>query len=420
LKGSGFVLTGVPGELALSWPPETEPALLTADAQRTVEAEIGRVAEELEASIRRLEAVPTEADSGLLADLQEAEGMLPVLSAATAGLEAELARERETQRALARTMQSLERDRERNRDAKRIRDLGSDAWAQPDHDCPTCHRPLEDVVLPAGAVPTMSLEDNLAFIDAELNTFELLRREADRLVAIKEENLAVHQRQLHELRQQIRALRTAITAGRNAPSAAAIQRRLQLEARLEQLKDLEARFGSFKEDLAGLSDTGRQVERQLAALPPEQLTGDERHKLSLLQRSLVEQLVAYGFDSIPPGELSISERSYHAARAGAEVSLGISASDAIRMVWAYLLGLQEVARAVPTNHPGFLLFDEPRQQSTERPSLNAFLARAAASGDHDQQVILATSEEPELLAEGLEGVKHHYLRLGDLALQPLS
>lgn len=45
------------------------------------------------------------------------------------------------------------------------------------------------------------------------------------------------------------------------------------------------------------------------------------------------------------------------------MDLGItSASDAIRVVWAYLLGMLEVARVKDTNHPEFLVFDEPKQQ----------------------------------------------------------
>jgi hypothetical protein len=420
LRGTGLVLTGVPSDLALSWPPEPEPALITVNGQRPVQVEIGRVAEALEASIGELEAIPPDADEKLVAELQDAESMLPVLAAATAGLEAQVARELETQQALDRTMRSLERDRERNRDAKRIQDLGSDAWTKPEHECPTCHRPLDDVVLPAGAAAPMTIADNIAFIDEELGTFGLLRKESERISTIKQESLNDHQQQLAELRKRTRALRTAITAGREAPSVAAIQRRLELEARLERLKELETIFGSFLDELASLSAIGRDIETELAKLPSEQLNSSEREKLQLLRSSVVNQLAAYGFESIPPHELNISERSYHPARDGAEVSLGISASDGIRMVWAYLLGLQEVARAKSTNHPGFLLFDEPRQQSTERPSLNAFLARAAVAGEHDQQVILATSEEPELLAEGLDGVDHRYQQLSGLVLQALD
>ena len=56
-------------------------------------------------------------------------------------------------------------------------------------------------------------------------------------------------------------------------------------------------------------------------------------------------------------------------------------SDAIRLKWAYQLGLLELADIVHTNHPGILLFDEPRQQSSAKVSLE----KSAHSGSIEQK-----------------------------------
>ena len=57
----------------------------------------------------------------------------------------------------------------------------------------------------------------------------------------------------------------------------------------------------------------------------------------------------------------------------------------------------EVARDVATNHPGMLLLDEPRQQSSSDVSFVQLLRRVSSASTFGQQVILFTSEERERL-----------------------
>ena len=76
---------------------------------------------------------------------------------------------------------------------------------------------------------------------------------------------------------------------------------------------------------------------------------------------IVSQLESYNFSSFLIEQLSISRESYRPTRDGYDVGL-TSASDTIRMIWAYLLAMLEVDRKVQTSHLGFLIFDEPRQQ----------------------------------------------------------
>jgi len=82
----------------------------------------------------------------------------------------------------------------------------------------------------------------------------------------------------------------------------------------------------------------------------------------------------------------------------------ISASDLIRTIWAYLTGMLEMGRSGNTNHPGFILFDEPRQQSTRDVSFVELLRRAATSNSFGQQVIFFTSENLERLKGHLTGL----------------
>jgi hypothetical protein len=59
---------------------------------------------------------------------------------------------------------------------------------------------------------------------------------------------------------------------------------------------------------------------------------------------------------------------------------GLSASDLIRLHWAYLLGLMEVGTQPTGNHPGLLIFDEPQQQSVEENSFQEMLRHPLTHG----------------------------------------
>ena len=65
-----------------------------------------------------------------------------------------------------------------------------------------------------------------------------------------------------------------------------------------------------------------------------------------------------------------------------------SASDFVRSVWAYYLALMKVG----TQHPGFLLFDEPCQHSINETDLKTLFERCT---EIDRQIILFCSSEPK-------------------------
>ena len=67
-------------------------------------------------------------------------------------------------------------------------------------------------------------------------------------------------------------------------------------------------------------------------------------------------------------------------------------SDNIRIIWAYIEGLLELASEFALNHPGLIIFDEPRQQEAKEVSFEKLLVRATKTLSRHQQVLFLTSE----------------------------
>lgn len=122
-----------------------------------------------------------------------------------------------------------------------------------------------------------------------------------------------------------------------------------------------------------------------------------------------EQVAIYGFSTFPPPELEISHENYRPQREGFEIGFEMSASDTIRLKWAYQLALLEVARETRTHHAGLVIFDEPQQQKTARISFKKLLDRAATAAASGQQIIFETSEDRDQLEDFLSGLDCHFL-----------
>jgi hypothetical protein len=199
----------------------------------------------------------------------------------------------------------------------------------------------------------------------------------------------------------------------------AIARRIQIGEQVTKLRSALERFDALVSELARMTDLVREIRAKLRELPRNSLSETDDAKLRYLNQVFVEQLRAYDFGSFSDERLSISRDDYLPRREEFDLQADISASDSIRVIWAYLLGLLEVSASYPTNHPGLLIFDEPKQQSAKDLSFAALLRRAAADSEH-RQILFATSESLNSLNAMLSDVPHQLLIVDGYMLKPVN
>jgi len=192
-------------------------------------------------------------------------------------------------------------------------------------------------------------------------------------------------------------------------SIAVLEQRIRAEARLSGLEDALQRFELQKSTLTTLAKQHAELLSARSELPADRLTDRDRAKLVLMGELVREQAASYGFSTFPPSELEISHESYRPQREGFEIGFEMSASDTIRLKWAYQLALLEVARTAETHHAGLVIFDEPQQQKTAKISFKKLLDRAALARASRQQVIFATSEDRDQLEAFLSDIDCHFL-----------
>lgn len=296
--------------------------------------------------------------------------------------------------ALNQRLRALEEDRQRYADAIRLAGLGSVAQlAVESSRCPTCDQHLPHTLLGDQLRPVMTLEENKALLDQERVTFGAMQSDADSVATATRLRLLGLRRELEEARSEVRSLKATLLQSAQAPARAIIERQVRLAQRIEQLEAIEQGLSTLDEQLAPLAERHLKLRAELKRLRGGGLAPDDLKRLDALERSIQEQLAEYGFSSVPPSEIQIARDTYMPQRGDRPlVGKDISASDNVRLVWAYLVGLLEVAREFDTYHPGFLALDEPGQQEVNDDSLRALFARLARSRDAGQQVLVATSK----------------------------
>jgi hypothetical protein len=424
LHGTGVSVQGIDSTVPTSWPPEVPAALLVAGPEGgwlPVADEIDRL--EVEATAMSTRAVPTAGDAAIdsSARLKELEEELSRLSASGASLLESAAMSREELQSVEARLATLEEDRRRYREALVLHRLGSEESLHiVGSHCPTCHQVLPSTLLAESDVQAMSLDDNLAFLGSQVATFEGIKREATRRADAVDQQVAAVRNRVSDVQASIRAERDTLVSASESPSVADVRQQLVVQDRLATLRSMEVDFIGLLEDVAELAELGAAVRRELEQLPPGGLDAEDEARLADLQRSLREQLSKYNFRSFPVEFVEVSRETYHPTREGFDLGFALSASDSIRMVWAYLLGLLEVSRVWATNHPGLLIFDEPRQQSADRESFEALLRRASESREHEEQVIFATSQPSASLQQMLEGAPYILTEVEGMLLAPVD
>ncbi|MBX5173574.1 hypothetical protein HJB84_27575 [Rhizobium sp. NZLR1b] len=310
---------------------------------------------------------------------------------------------------LQRRIDTLADDLAKNLDVQRLqRYAGVSAILTPDR-CPTCEQALIDTLLSQDALSAvMPIADNIEYIRSQKKMFEdILAREAADDESRADQLNAIN-RELADLYAQIRSLRSELVAPGSNPSAAAIEDRIRAEAKVRDLEALEGVFEDAIDRLTSIQKDYASILLEQAKLPKDKLSATDRSKLTRLTALLQSQAGEFGFSTFSASELEISDDTYRPEKEGFEIGFETSASDAIRLKWAYQLSLLELASGFRTNHPELLIFDEPRQQSSSKVSFESLLRRASKARDRGQQVIFSTSEDLESLRQITTSMECHH------------
>lgn len=315
-------------------------------------------------------------------------------------------------------------DLDRNKAAKKLQELGADqAIELASGLCPTCFQPVEDTLLRESlSGHQMDLDTNIAYLDSQSRMLE--RQIAGLKQGIEESLVSVADiaARLAARRDHVTALRADL--GSTAfHSKASVRRQVQIEVEVEGLQRLEENVTRLIEALKQVAD--RLAANQLARrdLPPKQYSASDEIKIEVFEKNFRANAGSFGYESVSnlsevqisreslvPGLEQIELREILTKRTKTDIKADSSASDFVRLIWSYLLGLYQTSSNsyTPGNHLGILLFDEPGQHSMRWESQRELLLRLAGQSAL-QSIVAASFDESESVFKDVTNTVRHEL-----------
>ncbi|CAM3552120.1 hypothetical protein [Marinicrinis lubricantis] len=267
---------------------------------------------------------------------------------------------------LASNLEIIDSDIRNNKDAARLRDLGSELNLATSKDlCPVCSQAIQDTLIPDSShMQVMSIDENIRHLNAQKEMLEFARNSHRQNKEKLQGKITQLENSLFKLRSLAKSLRSDLYSTNDNMSESIVYKRLQLDSEINNLNKLCDLLSSQKLKLKELSDEWKQYLTEKSGLPSKKFTDLDEEKIKTLRNHFINNLRQFGYKSILNlNQIDISLESYLPIIEGFDMKFDSSASDNIRAIWAFILALLQTSNEKAGNHPGVLIFDEPAQHS---------------------------------------------------------
>lgn len=330
-------------------------------------------------------------------------------------------------RRLKADLEIVNSDIRNNKDAARLQRFGSEAAGEliSADVCPVCKQHIQDNLLDTKAASGfMSIEDNIRHLEEQKKMLEFSlgshKESRDRLSREKEDL----ESRLQTLRRLAQTLRSDLFTTTDTEASEAIMlKRIEITSRIERLSNLKTTITTLTEQLRGLSTEWNTYLDQKSKLPKKDISESDNEKIALLKQKFIDNLKRYHYSSLSSFDgIDISfDSSLLPTIDGFDMKFDSSASDGIRVIWAFTMALLQVSIEKNGNHPGVIIFDEPAQQSIVPEDMKSFID-SVVEIDKPFQIITAitlNSQELKDIISALDALRHHKITIEGKAFKIL-
>lgn len=435
-SAEGFSLEGVPTQpkVAFEWDQVKLSRSIGANAIPLFEY-VGNLRAEHEELRRRTESDDAPNNPSLIRELEAIEQETQSLSVLHERATSNLYLQKASLSEYEELSKDAKADLERNKAAEKLQEFGaSQAIALATGLCPTCHQAVADTLLRESLTgPQMDLQANIGYLESQSRMLE--RQISGVNEGIKQSLITIEglSRRLASKRDHAAAMRVDLgsTALR---SKSLVRRQVQIELEVERLQRLENIVAKKSAELKLVAD--RLAANQLARrdLPPKQYSASDERRIALFEKNFRANAGSFGYESVSNiGEIEISRETLVPGLAQMElrqilrkqpktdIKADSSASDFVRLIWSYLLGLYQTSANIhtPGNHLGVILFDEPGQHSMRWESQRELLLRLAAEPSLQSIVAASFDESESMFRDVMENVQHKLISWEGKLIRPL-
>lgn len=374
--------------------------------------------------IERIRPKVVDNFDGLQEELNETEETIASYEEDMKWLREHIMHEKAAIQVLNDNLEIINTDLRNNKDAARLRELGSELNCLTSKDiCPVCHQHISDSLLPkVEGVEIMSIDENIRHLGAQKEMLEYAKESHRQNRDDMDQKLQLLQGKVFTLRRLAKALRSDLYAVDDNLSEALVYKKIELQTRIDHLEGLIRYIEEKKAAFEKLSDDWKLYLQGKRELPEDKFSNNDLKKLKLLRKKFVTNLEDYGYKSvIDKREIDISKDNYLPVIENFDMKFDSSASDNIRGIWAYTVALLQVSMDMAGNHPTVLIFDEPVQHSIIPNDMEKFLDSIVQLGKNCQTIIGITVKDSDTqkIIDKLDKNVYHFIKVQNKAFQKL-
>lgn len=337
----------------------------------------------------------------LNAELTETEISIVSVEKKLKEIAAEISRENSVIERLTKNLEIINSDIQNNNDAARLQKLGSEVSGEMSTNvCPVCKQSIYDTLLLTKYDSVyMNVEENIRHLKAQKSMLEFSfsshKNNQDIIIKEKidlESRLLTLGHLAHTLRSDL------FTTVDTEASETIMLKRIKISQRIELLMQIKDSMSAYMDQLKDLSSKWNAYLAKKKNLPVKGLSELDSQKISNFKKQFIKNLRQYHYSSVTNFDgIQISEESFLPTIDGFDMKFDSSASDGIRVIWAFTMALLQVSTIYEGNHPKVLIFDEPAQQSIVPDDMSNFIKSVVELGENCQVIIAITLNSDELV-----------------------
>lgn len=327
-------------------------------------------------------------------------------------------------RVLNDNIEIIENDLKNNKDAARLRELGSNIGCSTSNNiCPVCQQQIEDTLLPTlEGMEIMSIDENIRHLEAQkvmLNFARESHRHNREEMDNKNQSL---QGKVFTLRRLAKAIRSDLYSVDDSVSEAIIYKKIELQSQIERITCLNEIVEEKKAKILTLSNDWKEYLKSKETVPKSKFSDQDNEKIKCLRSHFVSNLKKYGYKSVVDvRDINISDESYLPVIEEFDMKFDSSASDNIRGIWAYTMALMQTSIDMGGNHFNIFIFDEPNQHSIIPNDMENFFNSIIAMDQKHQTIVGITIKDSDTksMIEKLPKGKYKLIPVRNKAFQKL-
>lgn len=326
------------------------------------------------------------------------------------------------------TKKGIEEELKKNKIALKLKKFGADQNIEIAKDiCPSCHQQVDDSLLLADTlVQPMSLDENIKYLDSQRKMIsKYMNGLMQSIDELKIQSVSLSE-EVSEKRSFCLSLKKDIRSS-DAINESDIRLKVQFEMKIEKIvktvENIDKSIGKLEE----ISAKYKIAKENLSSVPARKMSQADRNKIYAFQSSFRKLANTFGYRSAPTEDIEINFDTLFPYLSGIElrevntdIKSDSSASDFVRLIWAYLLSIYIVSNKNSGNHLGLIVFDEPAQHSMGVSSINALLKILSSQQSALQSIVSASFDEDDQVFSGsVKNVKYNLISVGNKLLKKI-